>query len=243
MSLATTEDSLLGGRVVFHQPAHGYRAAIDPVLLAAAVPARPGQTVVDLGAGAGAATLCLAARVRGVRVIGVERNADLAALLSRNAAANGWAQRVEVRQQDIAAFAASAGGADHVMANPPFRAAGTGTGHAETWHNAADFEDGLTLADWAGIAVASVKRKGGVTFVQHADRLADLVAALGPLAGGITVVPLWPKAGAPARRVIVRARRGVRSGATLLPGLVLHEADGSFTAAAEAILRDAAPFA
>lgn len=243
MSLETTENALLDGRVVFHQPARGYRAAIDPVLLAAAVPARAGQTVVDLGAGAGAATLCLASRVDNISVIGVERNPELAGLLARNAEANGWSARISVQCADIRDTEPPPGGADHVMANPPFRPARSGTAHAEDWHNAANIEDGLTLADWAGIALACVRRKGSVTFVQHADRLGDLVATLDRLAGEIAVLPLWPKAGAAARRVIVRARKGVRGGSALLPGLVLHEADGSYTAAAQAILRDAGAFA
>ena len=102
-------------------------------------------------------------------------------------------------------------------------------------------EGGLDLADWVRIAAGCVKHKGGIAVIQQAERLADLVAALAPLAGEITVVPLWPKAGAPARRVIVRARKGVRGGAVLLPGLVLHEADGRFTSAADAILRDGQP--
>lgn len=236
----TTEDALLGGRVVFHQPAHGYRAAIDPVLLAAAVPARAGQTVVDLGAGAGAATLCLASRVAEVAVIGVERNPDLAALLTRNADENRLSGRIEVRCADIAAFPAPPGGADHVMANPPYRAAGTGTRHAQAWHNAANVEDGLGLAEWVRLAADCVRRKGSLVFIQHVDRLADLVAALQPCAGEISVLPLWPRAGVPARRVLVRARRGLRGGSTLLPGLVLHQADGQYTDAAQAILRDAA---
>ena len=243
MSLETTEDALLGGRVIFHQPAAGYRAAIDPILLAAAVPARPGQTVMDLGAGAGAATLCLAARVDHISVIGVERNPDLAGILARNAEANGMADRVSVQCADIGDLRPPAGGADHVMANPPYRLAGSGTRHAAAWQNDATIEGASDLGAWVRAAAGCVRHKGGIVFIHQADRVAALVAALAPLAGEIALMPLSPRAGAPARRVVVRARKGVRGGSAILPGLVLHEDDGRFTPAAEAILRAGAPFA
>ena len=70
MSEYWTEDKLLDGRVTFLQPRHGYRVAIDPVLLAAAVPARSGDRILDLGSGTGAASLCLAARLQDVHVTG-----------------------------------------------------------------------------------------------------------------------------------------------------------------------------
>ncbi|MDT8344261.1 MAG: methyltransferase, partial [Thermohalobaculum sp.] len=88
---ALTEDRLLGGRVRLLQPGAGYRAATDPVLLAAAVPARPGERVLELGIGAGAATLCLAARVAGLVHAGLEIQPDYLALAARNAALNGVA--------------------------------------------------------------------------------------------------------------------------------------------------------
>jgi tRNA1(Val) A37 N6-methylase TrmN6 len=89
-ALPFTEDHLLGGRVGYAQPRHGFRSGIEPVLLAAAVPARPGERVLEGGTGAGAGLLCLAARVRGIQGVGIERDATIAALARRNALANGW---------------------------------------------------------------------------------------------------------------------------------------------------------
>lgn len=243
MNHETTEDRLLGGRVKFRQPARGYRAAVDPVLLAAAVPARPRQTIVDLGAGAGAATLCLASRVDNISVIGVERNRQLAALFSDNVAENCLGERVTVVREDVAAFNLPPPGADHVMMNPPYRKGGSGTRHDADWHNDATIEGELDLAAWVKIALRCVRPKGELTVIHQVDRLADLIAAMQVGAGEITILPLWPKAGVAARRAIVRARRGVRGGAVLLPGLILHNADGSFTDSAEAILRGGEPFA
>ena len=77
-----------------------------------------------------------------------------------------------------------------------------------------------------------------LVFVQRADRLADLLGALEGRAGEIVVFPLWPRAGMPAKRILVRARKGVRTPLVLAAGLVLHETDGRFTPQTEAILRD-----
>jgi len=239
---ATTEDHLLGGRVRLRQPEAGYRAAIDPVLLAAAVPARPGDSVLDLGCGAGAAALALAARVPEASVTGLERDPDLIALCAANIALNEMAGRLRALVGDVAAPPAdlAAGTFDHAMANPPFLEAGTADPSPDAGRRAANIEGTADLSDWIAAALAAVRRKGTVTFIHRADRLDDLVAGLHGPAGGITILPLWPRAGAPAKRVIVAARKGVKSPARLLPGLVLHDAGGAYTAAAEAVLRDGA---
>lgn len=236
---AVTEDRLLGGRVRLSQPAAGYRAAIDPVLLAAAVPARDGETVIDLGAGAGAAALCLAARVPGAAVVGLERDAALAALAARNAVASGAADRTRFAAADISA-ARRFGPCDHAMANPPHlppgRAAPGRRGDAAT------IEDENAGPDaWAAAALAALRPGGSLTLVHRADRIDDVLAALRGRAGSIIVFPLWPKAGRAARRVLVRARKGARGPARLAAGLALHRADGRYTAEAEAVLRCAAP--
>ena len=223
------------------QPAGGYRAAIDPVLLAAAVPARAGETVADLGAGAGAAALCLAARVTDATVIGVERDPTLAALAARNAAASGVAGQVCFTCADIMGGEALAAIApcDHAMVNPPYlppeRAAPERRGDTAT------VENGASLADWAAAALAVLRPGGTLTTIHRADRLDDLLAALRGRAGAVVVFPLWPKAGRAARRVLVRARKGVRTPMRLAPGLVLHRADGRYTDETEAVLRHAAP--
>ena len=233
---AHAEDRLLGGRVRLCQPAAGYRAAIDPVLLAAAVPARAGQRVVDLGCGAGAAALCLLARVDGCRVSGLELLPALAALARENAALNGMGERFAAVVGDVAAPAPALAGADHVMLNPPYlprrRAAPGKCGDAATVETA-------PLSSWLAAALALVNDKGTLTVIHRADRLDALLAGLARGAGGIVVLPLWAKAGVAARRVLVRARRGVATPLALLPGLVLHRDDGSYTDAAEAVLRDA----
>ncbi len=240
---ATTEDRLLNGRVRLRQSADGYRAAIDPVFLAAAVPPGGPCSVLDLGCGAGAATLCLLARLPEVQVTGLEVQPRLATLARDNAALNDWAHRFEVVEGDIADrsllvdIPSARGGFDEVMCNPPHHRAEMAAA-PEPAKATATREDGAALDDWVEVALAHVRRKGAVTFIHRADRLDDLLAAFRGRAGGIIVFPLWPKPGAAARRVLVRARKGVRAPLTLAAGLVLHTADNRFTPAAEGVLRE-----
>lgn len=242
LSETVSQDRLLGGAVGLRQPVAGYRAAIDPVLLAAAVPARPGERVLDLGTGAGAAALSLLARVPGCRVVGLERDSQAAALAVENAALNGAADRFEVVVGDVGDLpgALEPGSFDQVMTNPPYL--DPSTSNALPAHRAgATVEGEVALGAWLAAALAMAKRGGAVTVIHRADRLAEVLAGLTTDAGAVTVFPLWPKAGRAAKRVIVRARRGKRGPLALAPGLVLHRPDGGYTAEAEALLRTPAP--
>jgi len=248
-----TEDALLGGRVRLRQPAQGYRAAIDPVLLAAAVPARPGERVLEAGLGAGAAALCLLARVAGARVTGIERDHGLAALAAANATANGWAARLAVV---VGAIAAGRAGEslrrrlaglepfDHAMANPPQQRADAGTASPRAGRRAADREEeAAPLAAWVAVLARRLRPGGSLTLVHRADRLAEAMAALqASKLGGLALLPIWPRAGEPARRLILQGIKGSRAPGTLLAGLTLHEATGpAYTDAAGAVLRAGAP--
>ncbi len=237
-----SEDRLLGGRVILRQPVGGFRAAIDPVLLAAAVAAEPGQTVLELGTGTGAAALCLARRVEGVRVAGLDQQRDLVRLAGENAGLNGLERQADFMVGDLLQPPARLmpGGFDHVMANPPYLEAGTATLPPDRARALAVGEGAADLAAWIRFALAMVRVRGSITLIHRADRLDALLAALAGKAGEIVVFPLWPGVGKPAKRVLVRARRGIETPLKLSAGLVLHEPDGKFTVSADAVLREAA---
>lgn len=237
-----TEDTLLDGRVRFSQPANGYRVGIDPVFLAAAVGARNGERVLDVGAGAGAAALCLAARVPGVRVTGLDSERAMVRIAAGNAKANGMAERVEFFLGNLLTppIRLTPASFDHVMANPPFVAAGSGQPPPDPAKAAATVENTAAgLDEWLRFCLLMVRPKGTVTLIHRADRLADLFAGLGGKLGDVAVFPLWPSADnrTPAKRIVISGRRGAGGPLALMPGLVLHEADGRYTAAAERILR------
>ena len=243
----SSTDRLLGGRVVLRQPRSGYRAAIDPVLLAAAVPATRGA-VLDVGCGTGAAALCYAARVPPARVTGLELRADWAALAEENALANGLQDRIRVICGSLLRPPATLapGCFAEVMANPPYLPVERADMRNPPADAPATVEGEAKLADWIAFCLAMAAPDGGVTLIHRADRLDEILAHLHGRAGGIVVFPLWPGGGRggaaseDARRVIVRARKGSKTPMRLAPGLVLHRPDGAYTEPAERILADAA---
>jgi tRNA1(Val) A37 N6-methylase TrmN6 len=240
METSTTQDALLGGRVRLLQPSRGYRVAVDAVLLAAATAPAPGETVLDLGAGVGAVGLCLAARLPSCRVVGIELQPDLAALAKRNASANGMADRVRTIVHDIARpLPAGLGPFDCVATNPPYLAAAVADPSPYPGKALATVESSADLARWLAVATAAVKPGGALTLIHRSDRLDEIVAELARLGWGDLALRRLP----PARRVLLRARRGEPQSPREAPPLVLHKPDGGYTEEAEAILRHAAPFA
>jgi len=235
------EDRLLGGRVRYRQPDEGFRSGIEPVLLAAGVPAGAEDRVLEGGTGAGAGLLCLAARVPGVQGVGVERDAGLAALARENFAANKFAGLAVITGDLLAPAARLAPGEafDHAFANPPWHAA-AGT---EPLHPArlAAKHGGEMLGAWMAALAAGLRRHGTLALILPVARMpAALAAAAAAECGSPTVFPFWPREGRAAKLVLVRVMRGGRGPPKLLAGLVLHGPDGRFTAAAEEVLRGGA---
>jgi tRNA1(Val) A37 N6-methylase TrmN6 len=233
------ENALLGGRVRLLQRADGYRAGMDAALLAAAVPARPGERVLEAGCGAGAVLMQIGQRCPEARLTGLERDRTAAALAVRNAALNAMDDRVEIATGDVASgFAAlDRPSFDWAVSNPPFfdddRAL---RAPAPAKRGAWIADDGLPA--WTEFLVRGIRDGGGIVIVHRADRLADLLGLLGPRCGSFAIRPVQPFADQPAKRVLVHARKAGRAPLRLLPGLVLHDRSGSkHTPEAEAILR------
>lgn len=245
-----TEDALLSGRVHVTQPRKGQRASADAVMLAAAVPAGPGQRALDLGCGTGIGMLCLAARVPGAAVDGIEIQPDLVALCTRNIAANGMADRLRVVCGDIrhSKAAIAPNSYDQVFANPPYFDAARHRASPHAGRATARSESGeADLAHWIAALLRHARPGGGVTLIHRAERLPEILAALTGQggkqgAGAIRITPLQSRDGEAAKRVILRAVKGSKAPLTLEPGVVLHRADGSYVPAIDAVLREGAAF-
>ena len=238
--LGITHNHLLGGRVRLLQPEKGYRAAIDPVLLAAAIDASPDQSILDVGCGVGAAALCLATRLRGISVVGIDVQDELVELARANAAANGLADRVTFLGGDLhdPPRELVPNSFDQVMTNPPFEVPGRGRLPPEASKARASVEDPLGFEGWLRSCLRLLRPKGRITLIHRADRLDEILSVLRREAGEILVFPLWPgPPTAPAKRVIIRARKAVRAPLRMAPGLVLHGNKGAYTPEAEAVLR------
>ncbi|WP_420585204.1 tRNA1(Val) (adenine(37)-N6)-methyltransferase [Ruegeria sp.] len=240
-----TRNDFLGGRVRLWQPRAGYRAGVDPVLLAAAVPATRGHTVLELGCGAGAAILCLLARVPGVSGIGVELQPAYADLARRNADENGAA--MEFHEADLSTLPAELKQRrfDHVIANPPYYRAGAHSPAADQGRSVA-LGEGTPLDVWFDVAARRLAPKGYLHMIQKADRLPDMLAGCAGRLGSVEVLPLAARAGRAAELVILRARKGGKAAFQLHAPLILHagdrhEKDGeSYTTQVSAVLREGA---
>jgi tRNA1(Val) A37 N6-methylase TrmN6 len=233
-----SEDRLLDGKLLLRQPEQGYRAAIDPVLMAAAVSAADGEMILDLGSGVGAASLCLAARVAGCRIFGLEMQPALVALARQNIEINGFTGRIEsmIGTLQTPPPRLAPGSFHHVMTNPPYNDK-QGTPSGDAGKDAANREGEVDLAAWMRFAINMLRPKGSLTVIYRADRLDDLLAAFNKKVGEILIIPLWPKHGRAAKRILVKARKGIASPMTLSAGLVLHEEDGRYTQLADDVLR------
>lgn len=234
------ETTLLNGRVRLLQPAQGYRVAIDPVLLAAAAPATGWETALDVGAGTGAVMLCLLARLGRGRVHGLELLEEHAGLAERSIALNGWRRHAGLIRGDLSDDPppVPAEEYDLVLSNPPYHEGGSSSPHAA--RDTAHRED-VPVADWLAFCLRALKPRGTLCLIHRADRLDAILGALSGEAGAVEVIPLWPRRGQAAKRVIVRAIKGRKTPMTLHAGLVLHDADGGYTMAADKVLRQGLP--
>ena len=229
-------DEFLGGRILVRQPERGFRSGLDAVMLAAAVPAKSGHRVLELGSGAGVASLCLAARTPQCDVMGVEIDTALVQLANENSDANQLADRVRFVAADIADLPGELRHEfDHVFCNPPFHG---DDGERSPDENRARATHAGDFRDWLRIGLKRTVSNGTFTAILRADRMGEAIDALG--SDGLSIFPLWPKQGEPAKRVILQVRRNARAPLRLLAGLVLHQPNGRPTREADAILRDGA---
>jgi tRNA1(Val) A37 N6-methylase TrmN6 len=237
-----TQDAFLGGKLTLYQPRFGYRAGSDPVLLAATVPAKAGDRILDLGCGVGAAALCLAARVSGLDITGVEVQPDYAELARRNGGPNFevvtadlTALPLDLRQRQF----------DHVLANPPYFDRSAGRAATDLGKEAA-MGEATPLRDWIKIAAKRLAPKGYAHFIQRVERLPEILSVMAPRLGDIEVLPITPRSGRAAELVIVRGRKNGRGAFRMHAPLILHQGEkheidaDSYALLVKAVLRDGA---
>ena len=233
----TTDGALLGGRLSYRQFRYGYRTGIEPVLLAAGIPARSGHRVLEAGCGAGAGLMCLSARVPGLEGVGIEADPGTAALACHNWLLNRM-DRLSLHEGLVADLPDSIGLFDHAFANPPWHRGDASASPSGRRDLARRARPGL-LDGWIAALASRLRPGGTLTLILPAALHAQASFLMHGNAGlgGITLLPFWPKQGKPAKIVLMQARRGSMADAALRPGLVLHHDGGSYTQAAERILR------
>lgn len=239
-----TRDAFLGGRLHLFQPRNGYRAGVDPVLLAASVNARAGQAVLDLGCGAGAAALCLAARVSGLDLWGVELQPHYADLARRNGLENGVSFDVVTADLNTLPEPVRSARYDHVIANPPYYRPGAHSVARDVGRGVALGESDTPLVDWLAVAARRLAPKGYLHMIQRADRLPDMLAACAGRLGSVEVLPLSARNGKAPGMVILRARKDGRAPFRLHAPCLMHDGNrhesdrDSYSAAISAVLRE-----
>lgn len=235
----STDDDFIGGRLKLLQPAKGFRAGVDSVMAAAAVPAEAGDTVLDVGAGAGAISLLLAKRLADLRITALEKIGDQFELLVMNIERNGLAEHVQPVQADLfdTLTFPEPNSFHHVVTNPPFYQDGAvqiSSNHEKAAAHAGP--DGF-LSEWLSQCIRMLRPGGLFTMVYPVADLATVLARLESQLGDIVIFPLWPHRRQRAKRVIIQAKKGARGPTVLEAGLVLHADDGGFSPVAEGILR------
>lgn len=240
-----TDDLFLGGQLRLRQFRRGHRAGHDAMLLAAATPARPGDRVVDFGAGVGAAGLAVAGRVAGIDLALVEIDEALAALAHANADINGLTARVVVLDVTSSADAFLTAGlgpdsTDIVLMNPPFHDAARHRASPDTRRQVAHMASAETLQAWVHAARRVLKSGGTLTLIWRADGLGEVLSALDRGFGSLEILPVHPGPGSPAIRVLVRAVKGGRGPMVMHPSLILQDVAGNTGTEAQAVLCGAA---
>ncbi len=232
--------SVLNDQVQLWHAADGFRTGLDSVMLAAACPVKEKQSILDLGCGVGGAGLCVLARVSGVTLTGIDIQSDHIKFAIQNAAENNMDGRTTFISSDICDY--KDGRFDHVICNPPYQDSGERVSSpSATKETAHAHQEDVNLQDWIDAAVRNLKSKGSLTIIHRADQTDKIIQCLEGRFGGTEIIPLWPKKGIPAKRVIIRTYRDSRSPATIYPGIVLHQENGDYTDEAEGVLRKTQP--
>ncbi len=241
-----TDDAFLGGALNILQPKTGYRAGVDAVLLAASIPCGSAsyEQCLDAGGGVGTVGLSVVRRCKQATAVLLERADKLVELAEENVKRNDLAERVKVFSGDLTATWSEIAGHglasesfDHVFANPPFHIDGRGTPSPDPWKSAAHSMPEGDLDLWGRLLARMAAPGGTGTLIHKAEAIGLVLGAFAGRFGGLKILPVHPRLGEPAIRIIVQGTKGSRAPTSILPGLILHGDGTGFTPEAEAILR------
>ena len=239
----TTRDSFLDGAITVLQPQKGYRAATDPVFLAACIPAKAGQSVLEMGCGVGVGMLCLEKRVPGLLITGLELQEYYAKLAQENIVLNASTARVVQGNLMRMPQEISGKSYDHVLFNPPFYGVKNVSAPKDAGKSLAYVMD-LEIKDWIEVGLKRLKPKGRISFIHRTEILPEALSCLNRVAGDIRIKPLASRTDHAAKRVLITARKGTKGPASLLAPLIIHKSEdhlldtGEYSATAQAILRE-----
>ena len=232
----------LGGRLRLAQDEAGHRAVTDASLLVAATPREVNGLLLDIGAGVGAVGLGAALLAPTAHIGLIEFDFQACELARENIALNGLDARARVFETDLfdAESRRAAGLAPEaarvVLTNPPFFQRGSVRVTPDPRKASAHVAD-APLEDWTRACLAVLAPGGVFAMIHRADALATCLAALVQRIGGIEILPIAPRDGEAATRILLRGVKGSKAPLKLCAPLVLHAEGGGFTPLAEAIHR------
>lgn len=238
--IETTQDTLWQGKISIHQPALGYRFAIDPIFLASFIEARNGS-ILDVGCGVGTALICYMKRAESegykyIHATGIDFQTPLASIARYNLEVNNL--KGNIVQEDIMETSLQTNSFDIVISNPPYMESNTAKNSLNEIKHKCNAHTTTNLAQWIDFCTRMLKPKGEIYIIHMAQKLDEIIEYLSKKCGNIKVYPLWPFEKTAANRVIISATKSSKAGCTILPGMVIHEADGNYSYEAMMILNE-----
>lgn len=235
------ENYLLDKKVKIYQPTDGYRASSDAVWLAASVEkVKKGDSFLDVGAGTGAVSLCLAERFKNteVDITGIELQPMLADAANKSARGNAF-NFVRFINANIFEAKFQPCSFSHVITNPPYALDDMASPNPSkaAAHNF-QYEN---LDKWLDFCIKMLKPFGRFYMINRAEALDDIIFHIHKRLGGIEVFPLYSKQGQPAKRIIIRAQKDSKAPLILHPGILVHNDDGTYSEKAKKVLREGKP--
>ena len=216
-----TKDNFLGGGIRIWQPKKGYRAGIDPILLAASVNASEGQKVLDLGCGVGTASFAIGYRVKNVELYGVEIQKIFVDLGNLNSKENGIEFKIECCNISSLSSNITSKSFDHVIANPPYfdrKSSVEGINLSKE----KSFGDTCPISEWLKVAAKRTKPKGFVHFIVRTDRLPEIFRNMPNSLGSLVITPVISRKNEHAKLTILHAKKNGRGGFIISPPIILH---------------------